>query len=240
MVKDMSCEEKKIKYFEKNAIPYLLAHLNMRSLGLQIFTAVQGALMLAWATKPNIFFAVVGFAGCLSFFLWDSRNRYIFNRLHELGEEVQDKPIFGVADNDRAKKGIHRMFRDTLGISRSPIPWATNRILFSLEDSYQELFDRTEVSKIRHLFERNSYPLSENVQVNVIRKSVKWRVYDQDNKIRYYIKKTKTKLEIARRLSGIASHTWAIRIMIVIGALVWTVLILYMILHSPAIVWPKL
>jgi hypothetical protein len=110
-------QAQKIEYFQKHVIPWLVGHLSMRSTGLQVFTAIQGGLMIAWGTRPNWSLPLLGLASCLSCLLWDSRNRFIFSQLHKLGEETVDRVVFGVGSDGYANNGIHRMSVDTLSDS---------------------------------------------------------------------------------------------------------------------------
>jgi hypothetical protein len=112
-----SKSSERIAYFEKHAIPWLLEHIKMRSIGLQIFTAIQGALMLGWSTHPSWPLPLLGLASCLSFYLWDSRNRYVFRSLHRMGEEIVDRHVFGAGRDGRALRGVHKFFTDALASS---------------------------------------------------------------------------------------------------------------------------
>jgi hypothetical protein len=147
----------KIVYFEKHAIPWLLEHIKMRTTGLQIFTATQGALMLGWSTSRSWPLVLMGLASCLSFFLWDSRNRYVFRNLHQMGEEIVDRHIFGTGADGHAKRGVHHFFVNALASSGRRLP----------------------------------------------------------------------------RSAGLASHTWAIRIMLIVSMLAWFLLIVTQVLRYP-------
>ena len=66
------------EYFEKQGMPWLVGHLTMRSTGLQVFTAIQGGLIVAWATRPHWALPLLGLISCLSFIMWDRRLRLLF------------------------------------------------------------------------------------------------------------------------------------------------------------------
>jgi hypothetical protein len=105
------------EYVEKQVVPWLIAHLQMRSTGLQVFVAIQGALLYAFAATSHWALPVIGLTGCLSFGLWDARNRDVFTRLHALAEVIVDRPLFGVADDGYAKDGFHVQALGTLSRS---------------------------------------------------------------------------------------------------------------------------
>lgn len=119
-------EQLQIEYFQKHVVPWLIGHLTMRSTGLQIFTAIQGGLIVAWATRPYWALPLLGLTGCLSFIMWDRRNRFIFSKLHELGEQTVDRKVFGVAADGRARAGLHRMSVDALSRSGRLLPSASH------------------------------------------------------------------------------------------------------------------
>src|SRR2546428_788470 len=86
----------------------------MRNTGLQVFTAVQGGLLLGWTNHHHWAFTVLGLGASLSFWLWDSRNRFMFQTLRELGEKYVDREIFGVGEDGRAKDGINKLCAQTV------------------------------------------------------------------------------------------------------------------------------
>jgi hypothetical protein len=112
-------EKAKQEYVERQIIPWLTAHLQMRSTGLQVFVAIQGALLYAFVTKGNWALAVLGLASCVSFSLWDARNRDVFRRLHLIAESIIDKPLFGEAPSGHARDGLHAQALGTLTKSGS-------------------------------------------------------------------------------------------------------------------------
>jgi len=101
-------------YFETHGLPYLLEHTKMRTAGLQWYTAIQGALFVAWSHKPHPILVLVGLTSAISFFLWDCRNRFVFRRLREWGETHVDRALFGVGGDGRALDGINKMFEDSI------------------------------------------------------------------------------------------------------------------------------
>ena len=131
MTNDEHDETVQIDYFARNAMPYMVGHLEMRSRALQIFTAIQGGLMYAWTQRPHWFLAVIGLASCLSIFLWDSRNRYIFRILRELGEKTVDRPVFGTGEDGKARTGVHRLMTNTLAASGRWFPWCGKKVHFA-------------------------------------------------------------------------------------------------------------
>ena len=104
----------RMAYFETHGLPYILHHLQMRNTGLQVFTAVRGALLLAWVTHPHLAIGVLGLSAVLSFWLWDQRNRFIFKTLREFGERLVDREIFGVGEDGKAKDGINKLLEGTI------------------------------------------------------------------------------------------------------------------------------
>lgn len=106
------------EYVEKQVIPWLLAHLQMRSVGLQVFVAIQGALMVGYSVTQSIPIIILGVAMCISFFSWDLRNRDVFSRLNKLASENCDALIFGVDENGRALDGLHTQAVKTLKRSK--------------------------------------------------------------------------------------------------------------------------
>ncbi len=110
----MEIEKAKTEYVEKQIIPWLTAHIQMRGTGLQVFVAIQGALLYAFVTKGHWALAVLGLASCISFSLWDARNRDVFRRLHTLAESIIDKPLFGEGPSGCARDGLHVQALGTL------------------------------------------------------------------------------------------------------------------------------
>ena len=98
----MDYDRQKFEYVEKQIIPWLIAHLQMRNTGLKIFVASQGALLFTFINKEHWALSILGMAGCLSCMLWDLRNRDVFFRLHSLAEELVDKSMF-----EGGLKGMH-------------------------------------------------------------------------------------------------------------------------------------
>ena len=145
---------KRIEYFERHAIPQMTGHLTARSTGLQIFTAIQGGLLVAasrieglWTVPsetqvgsqpvaassieglwPFLALFLLGLASCLAFSLWDLRNRRIFEILREKGEEWADKPLFGIAKDGTAEDGVHKILGLTLAESGEARNWVPERV----------------------------------------------------------------------------------------------------------------
>lgn len=86
----------------------------MRSAGLELFTAVHGGLILAWATKTHWAIPLLGLSSCAAFFLWDVRNRFMLRMVTGLGEMLVDKAVFGSDANGRATDGMYKMINDSL------------------------------------------------------------------------------------------------------------------------------
>lgn len=112
----------KREYVERQVIPWMIAHLQMRSTGLQVFVAVQGALLYGFASTKFWGVSVLGLASCLSFALWDARNRDVFRRLHHLAEVAVDRSIFGEGPTGKATEGLHVQALGTLAASGSANP----------------------------------------------------------------------------------------------------------------------
>lgn len=104
-------------YVERQIIPWLTGHLQMRNTGLQVFTAVQGALMVAYSSSQFIPIAILGLASALAAILWDSRNRDVFQRLHSMAEQLSDREVFGTEPSGFAIDGLHRQAQGTLSQS---------------------------------------------------------------------------------------------------------------------------
>lgn len=94
-------------YFVKHVIPWLSGHLTMRSTGLQIFSAIQGGLLIGWSTKHHWSIPVLGLISCLSFYLWDLRIRAVLRGLVQLGDLLIDQPRFGKAEDGHASNGLY-------------------------------------------------------------------------------------------------------------------------------------
>ena len=76
----------------------------MQSLGLQVFTAIHGGLLVGWTVKVHWAFPIIALASCISFFLWDQRIRYTLHSLTTMGRlEIDDKLFTSEAD----KKGVY-------------------------------------------------------------------------------------------------------------------------------------
>ena len=104
-------------YVEKQIIPWLISHLQMRSIGLQVFLALQSALIVCFVQyhlqKPTVFLIpAAGLIGCLAWWCWDTRNRDVFKRLHRLGAAMIDDDLFKgrcYKDGDTSKmEGLHQ------------------------------------------------------------------------------------------------------------------------------------
>ncbi len=102
-------------YFENNAIPWLTAHLSMRSTGLELFTAAQAALVLAWATKTHWAIPALGLVSCLTFYLWDRRIRFMLRMVVLLGEQLVEKDLFGTGTDQPTTRGLYRMIAEGFG-----------------------------------------------------------------------------------------------------------------------------
>ena len=57
-------------YYCKHVMPWLIEHLRMRATGLQVFSAIQGGLLIGWSAHHHWALPVVGLISCLSFHLW--------------------------------------------------------------------------------------------------------------------------------------------------------------------------
>lgn len=119
---ERKAQNMKNEYIQHHAIPWFVGHLSMRATGFQIFTAIQGGLLVAWATRGHWALPLLGLASCYSFLLWDTQNLNAFRRIHEICEELVERTIFGVGNDGRARKGLHRYSLDTLPPSGSNIP----------------------------------------------------------------------------------------------------------------------
>lgn len=109
----MSKEKSYEEYFEKFGIPWLTSHLQMRSTGLQLFTAIQGGLLIGWATHKIWAIPVAALVSCLSFYLWDRRVRHVLDSLTQMGMNMIDIPRFGNNENDQEKRGVFYFIRKT-------------------------------------------------------------------------------------------------------------------------------
>lgn len=86
-------------YVEKQIIPWLTEHLRMRSVGFQVFPAVQATVFIAYGQLQDQSIPILGLVLCIVFVLWDVRNINIFIRLHRLAQELQeDKLLEGKMD----------------------------------------------------------------------------------------------------------------------------------------------
>lgn len=92
------------EYFEKFGVPWLTGHLQMRSQGLQVFTAIHGGLLVGWTVNSHWAFPLIALASCVSFFLWDQRVRYTLHTLTTMGRNEIDNMLFG--ENDNKNKGV--------------------------------------------------------------------------------------------------------------------------------------
>ncbi|HGS5672550.1 TPA: hypothetical protein ACMDXT_004667, partial [Vibrio parahaemolyticus] len=106
--------DRQIQYIEKHVVPWQIAHLQMRSQGLQIFIAIQAAILFSYAKLDFGGFIVLGLICVYALFRWDTRNRYVIGELHRLGVEYADKPVFGVSVQGTAKNGLHSQGKQTL------------------------------------------------------------------------------------------------------------------------------
>jgi hypothetical protein len=60
--------------------------------------AIQGALLVAWSNNPIWPLPVFALIASLSFWLWDSRNRFIISQIHTWGRDIADRFMFPQAD----------------------------------------------------------------------------------------------------------------------------------------------
>lgn len=97
----------RMEYFDKFAKPHLFESLRYRSLGVQIFWAAQAALFAAWAASHNVALIFFGLTACISYWLYDERNRYFMIAIHKMGEEFADKYFFPCDADGRPVDGIH-------------------------------------------------------------------------------------------------------------------------------------
>jgi hypothetical protein len=109
-------------YVERQLLPWLTSHLQMRNTGLQVFTAVQGALMVAYASSKFWPIIALGLASALAAILWDCRNRDVFMRLHSIAERLLDREVFGIAKDGLANDGLHRQALGTIQESGTKNP----------------------------------------------------------------------------------------------------------------------
>ena len=109
----------KREYIERQVIPWLLAHIQMRGVGLQVFVAIQGALMYAHSSTHSLPIVILGLVMCLSFISWDIRNRDVFGRLHKLASDHCDSFVFGLGIDGLPLDGLHTQAIKTLSKSRN-------------------------------------------------------------------------------------------------------------------------
>ena len=97
-------EARRTAYVEKQVMPWLIEHLRVRTVCLQVFPAVQATIFAAYAYEhehdPAI--AWFGICVCLAFFLMDSRNRSVFRRLHGVARRLSEQYVLGVETD-----GVH-------------------------------------------------------------------------------------------------------------------------------------
>ena len=103
-------------YVKSHVNAWILDTTRMRAVGFQWFIAIQGGLMVALAnlakTDSNAFLwmpVVLGLASCLSFYLWDRRNRFVFRSLHAIGARLVDRRLFGSDSEGKAVDGVHEL-----------------------------------------------------------------------------------------------------------------------------------
>ena len=119
----------KLRYFETHLVPYELQHMQMRSVGLQIFTAIQGGLFIGWAKTEHPALILLGFGSAIALVLWEARNRWVFRRIREFGEEYVDRKLFGVGADGEAVAGWHKLLIDEIDRSGKlwpPKNWASH------------------------------------------------------------------------------------------------------------------
>lgn len=103
-------------YSEKHVMPWLIEHIKLRALGFQIFSAIQGALAVAAANLMNDNqetlwpIAAIGLSSCISFWIWDKRNRFVFRFIHKLLNEEIEKKMF-----TPTMQGIHGLTMNLQG-----------------------------------------------------------------------------------------------------------------------------
>jgi len=127
-----------LDYYEKYCLPIIHIHLKLRSTGLQVFTAIQGVLLIGWVNKQNVVLILLGLGSTLSFALWDARNRFIFITLRDFGEKHVDRNIFGIGEDGKAKDGINKLFLQAVNTSGKFKPgkhfashtWAIRTLIF--------------------------------------------------------------------------------------------------------------
>ncbi len=95
-------------YFQKHAIPWMVAHLTMRGTGLQVFSAIQSALLVAWCVHRHLSIPIFGTISTISFMLWDKRIRMMLWATAAMGERLVDRPRFGPAsEREPTREGIY-------------------------------------------------------------------------------------------------------------------------------------
>lgn len=100
-------------YFKDNAIPWMVDHLKMRGIGLQVFIAGHGVLLVGWIGSRHWLIPCLGLLTCVSFHLWDLRIRKMLWELLGLGERLVDQPRFGVdpTEPQAANDGVYKTIR---------------------------------------------------------------------------------------------------------------------------------
>lgn len=119
----MSEEDKlKLEYFQKHALPFLLEHIKLRAIGIQVFIPIQGVLFGAWHFSQLPFIAWFGIASCIYLFLWDERIRFIASKVHEWGRHLADRHFFTLDKDGNPTDGVHVVFGGTLRDSGRIMP----------------------------------------------------------------------------------------------------------------------
>lgn len=73
--------------------------------GLELFTAVQGGLILAWATKTHLAIPLLGLSSCVAAYLWDARNRFMLRSVQPNRRCPLGRRWLGVSRWDRDRRG---------------------------------------------------------------------------------------------------------------------------------------
>lgn len=115
-------QEARLDYFQKHALPWQMEHIKFRAVGLQIFLAIQVGLLVAWSSLRIWPIAAFALVACLSFWLWDSRNRFIISKVHSWGREIADKFMFPTDGSGQPQDGVHVAFGLTLQASGKVFP----------------------------------------------------------------------------------------------------------------------
>ncbi len=118
------------EYATEHVMPWLVAHLQARTTGLQVFTGIQGALLVADATiNGDPFVAGFGLISCVSALLWDERNRDVFGRMHLLANDCAEADL-QLSD----PIGMHGQAIDTLARSKKlsvSHTWSFKLVIYS-------------------------------------------------------------------------------------------------------------